>query len=334
MRKRILFVFIIVILTFIYLPSDEIKGYINPEYYVNLSSQEGSIQYGQHGFWLKRIYLGYNTKLSDKLSARVRFEMNGKAFSEDKMVPYVKNAHLKYKVNPEMSLSLGIIEPPSFNKVEKFWGYRYVEKVSPDLFKMASSRDFGISLDGKFGGNFIYSLMYGNYSSNKGEDNKGKAIYGRIGFDTKNFYGEFNGHFARDGGKDIKFFNVFAGLRNDLGRVGGGFSYRSDKKEGSDKKDFSTIYVLAALKFNDRMEFYSRYDHLGDKAFKNITSYYLPIMAKDYKARVLMGGVNIKLHKMVELNPNIKYVFYSGAGHPDGDLWFNISMKISFKSKF
>ena len=43
---------------------------------------------GQHGFWLRRVYLTYDRDISDKFKARVRFEMNsivGRAVSVDEL---------------------------------------------------------------------------------------------------------------------------------------------------------------------------------------------------------------------------------------------------------
>ena len=77
--------------------SDDIKGYIIPEYYSVASHHDGGegIQ-GQHGFWIRRIYFGYNAKLGHGWSARVRLEMNSPAFGEGKMEPYIKNARPIY----------------------------------------------------------------------------------------------------------------------------------------------------------------------------------------------------------------------------------------------
>jgi hypothetical protein len=312
--------------------ADDIKGYIIPEYYMIASHHDGDngIQ-GQHGFWIRRIYFGYNTKLGDGWSARVRFEMNSPAFGEGTMVPYIKNAHLKKDLGGGAALLVGIIEPPSFNKIEKFWGYRFIEKTAPDFFKFASSRDFGIALDGKTEGGLVYTLMYGNYGSNKGEDNAGKGIYARGGYEAKNFYVEANGHFANDNGKEIMYLTGFGGLKGDWGRFGIGYHHKSEKPEGGDSKNDGIISGFAAIKLGKDMEVFARYDHHTDLSFKDIGSY-VPIPAKQFEARYLMAGVSFKIHKMVKLSPNVKYVFYGGNNAPDGDFYFNLTAKVDFKT--
>ncbi|MCP4217580.1 MAG: hypothetical protein GY765_23260 [bacterium] len=317
--------------------ADDLKGYMIPEYYSVASHHDGEdgIE-GQHGFWLRRIYLGYNTKLGNGWSARVRFEMNSSAFESDKLYAYVKNAHVKKSIGGGASILAGIIEPPSFNKVEKFWGYRHIEKAAPDFFKLASSRDFGIALDGKTKSGLVYTVMYGNYSSNKGETDKGKAIYGRLGWEAKTSYLEANAHYAASGGKDILYLSLFGGLKGDWGRFGIGYHFKEEKPEDGEKKNNGIISAFAVAKVGKKMEVFARYDHLTDYNFKNIGDY-VPIPAKMFKARFLMAGLNVKVHKMIQLSPNVKYVFYEEdefGMKPDGDLHLNLTAKISFKTGF
>ncbi|MCP5109104.1 MAG: hypothetical protein GY950_37325, partial [bacterium] len=102
MRKRNVFVFIAALVIMLFTQygfGDSIKGYMVPEYYYVGShhSGEDGLQ-GQNGFWFRRLYFGYNTNLGDGWSARLRFEMTSPAFGEGKMVPSVKNAHIKKKL--------------------------------------------------------------------------------------------------------------------------------------------------------------------------------------------------------------------------------------------
>ncbi len=342
MFKKLIYVFIVmtVFLSFTQISySDYIKGYMIPEYYFVGSHHSGGEEAdgieGQHGFWLRRIYFGYNTKLSDKFSARVRLEMDSTAFSEGSLIPYVKNAHLKYKLNGGASLLFGIIEPPSFNKIEKFWGYRFVEKSAPDFFKMASSRDFGVAIDGKSKTGLVYTFMYGNFSSNKGEENKGKGLYGRLGYETKTMYAETNGYYAADNGKNISYLAGFLGLKGSWGRFGAGYYYRNEAPESGESSNTSIISVHGTKYLSKKMEIYARYDHFLKEGLKD-PSGYLPVSAKGQLPRFIITGLVFKVHKLVKLSPNVKYVFYGtpdGGGKPDGsDFYFNITAKVSFKS--
>ncbi len=334
--KKDIFLFLIAVLLLLSvqatLNADSINGYLIPEYYMVSGGNQASD--GQHGFWMRRIYFGYDTDLGDGWSARVRLEMNGKAFASDKMSPYVKNAHVQKKLSDSLSLIAGIVEPPSFNAIEKFWGLRQVEKTAPDLFKFASSRDFAAGLDGKTKSGLVYSLMYGNYSGEGGDANKGKAVYGRIGYDSKSLFLEANAHRAAAGGKDVTYLSLFAGLRGDWGRVGAGYSYKQESPAEGEDKDNGAISALAAVKIGKNSELYARYDHLTDLHFNDVGDF-LPIQAKENKARLLMAGLRLKLHKMIELIPNVKYVFYGQGegGKPDADFHILLTGMVSFKSE-
>ena len=313
---------------------DDIKGYMIPEYYVVGSNHNDSIE-GQHGFWLRRIYFGYNTDLGHGWSARLRIEFNSCAYEEATLVPYIKNAHLAKKLAGGLKLIVGIIEPPSFSKIEKFWGYRYIEKTAPDFFKFASSRDFGVALDGKTRGGLEYTIMYGNYGSNKGEDNKGKAIYGRIGYSTDSLFLDANAHYASDNGKNITYMTLFGGLKGNWGRFGVGYHYLDQAPEEGDSTSNGIISAFGVVKFSKKSEAFVRYDHLIHENFKNPGGY-VPIECANAKARFVIAGLNFKIHKMIQLSPNVKYVFYgkgdSGIEH-DSDFYINLTAKVSFKTK-
>jgi len=336
MKKSLLFSLLATILVLALTPAlsaDSINGYMLPEYYMVASGPE-SIE-SQHGFWLRRIYFGYDSDLGDGFSARVRLEMNGKAFAADKLIPYVKNAHIQKKLSKNLSLIAGIVEPPSFNMVEKFWDLRQIEKTPADFFKFASSRDFAAGLEGKSNGGLFYTLMYGNYSGEGDESDKGKAVYARIGFENNSLFIEANGHMAKSGTKDITFLSFFAGLKGSWGRFGAGYIYRNESPEAGNDQNSGAIHGLAAINLGKNAEFYARYDHLTDVNFRDIGDF-LPVLSKENKARLLMVGIRLKVHKMVELIPNIKYVFYSegtAAGKPDGDFHLLLTAKVSFKSE-
>ncbi|HDP95226.1 MAG TPA: hypothetical protein ENN40_07695 [Candidatus Aminicenantes bacterium] len=314
--------------------ADDIKGYILPEYYITGSNHNDAID-GQHGFWLRRIYFGYNTDLGNGWSARVRFEMNSPAFKEGTMDPYIKNAHLAGKLGGDLQLIMGIIEPPSFDRIEKFWGYRYIEKTAQDFFKFASSRDFGVALTGNTKSGLVYTVMYGNYGSNKGEDNKGKAVYGRIGYDSKSLFLDLNGYYAADNGKDYTNLTLFGGLKGDWGRFGVGYHYLDIAPETGDSTNNGIISAFAVVNMSKKSELFVRYDHLTNENFKNPGGY-VPIECANSKARFVIAGMNFRIHKMIQFSPNVKYVFFgegdSGIKH-DSDFYINLTAKIDFKTK-
>jgi hypothetical protein len=105
---------------------------------------------GQWGFWLRRGYLTFDVDVATKWSARFRLEVNspGDFESSAKMTPFVKDAWVARK-DKAHALYLGISPSPTFERVEGFWGYRAVEKTPLDLYRLGSSRDFGVAYRGK-----------------------------------------------------------------------------------------------------------------------------------------------------------------------------------------
>jgi hypothetical protein len=337
MRKKGALIFTVacsVLLTVSFSLADDISGYVIPEYYSAVSNHTGAdgIE-GQHGFWIRRIYLGYNTDLGSGWSARIRLEMNSPAYESFTLDPFIKDAWLKKKLGGGVTLAVGIMDPPSFDRIENFWGLRFIEKTPPDFFKLASSRDFGIALDGKTKGGLVYTVMYGNYSSNKGETNKGKGIYGRLGYEFKSGYVEANAHYAGDGNKNKTFLSLFGGLKGSWGRFGVGYNYYDEKPEVGNSQNTGIISGFAVVKISRKTELFARYDHFTDLNLKDIGEY-IPVPASQFDSRFLMAGLIFKVHDMIKVSPNVKYVFYSGDNAPDGDFYLNLTALIDFKSKF
>lgn len=318
--------------------SSKIHGYAIPEYYYVGShhtdgAEEGDLN-GQHGFWFRRIYFGYDFKF-DGYTFRVRFEGNSPAFEEATIGPFVKDLYLKKNIGGGNVLQLGIYSPPSFDKIEKFWGFRHIEKTALDLFKLASSRDTGIGISG--GKNFNYTIMYANFGSNKGEDNQGKGFFGRLGYETDSIYVEANGYFAADGSKDYTLFQAFAGLKGKWGNFGLNYAYKNQAQEGEDDKNTSLISAFGHVKISKKAKIVLRYDHFFDVNLKESTGY-LSFASTIAPARFIIAGIDIKLNKWLQFGPNIKYAFYgdpaeAGVDKPGSDFYVNLTGKIKFESK-
>ncbi len=314
------------------LKADDIRGYMIPEYYSVISSNSSEFQ-GQNGFWFRRIYLGYNSDLGGGWSVKVRLEMDSAAYEKDLVFPYIKNIHIKKKIGRGANLLIGLIEPPSFNKVEKFWGFRYIEKTPADFFKFASSRDTGIAINGKTEKGIVYTAMFGNYGSNKGEWNKGKAVYGRLGYEAKSFYTEVNGYHASDGNKKRSYLSFFGGLKGSWGRGGLVYNYLFERSGSVESRNNGIISGFAVINISNKTQVFARYDMLKDLNFNNIGGF-VPSLASEYKARYIMTGINLRVNGMIQFSPNFRYMFYSGDNAPKGDIYITLTAKVSFKSKF
>jgi len=93
------------------------------DYYHFTSAQDTiNVQY-QSGFWIRRIFLTFKADIADNFSSVINFEMNSPyGFDQSKsttLVPFVKDAYLKYKFY-DQALLMGIIPVPTYSVVEMF----------------------------------------------------------------------------------------------------------------------------------------------------------------------------------------------------------------------
>ena len=83
------------------------------------------------------------------MTTRLRLEMNSNGELEgENLTPYLKDAYLQWTYIGQQSVTLGIQPSATINWIEGFWGLRHIEKTPADLYRIDSSRDFGLSFDG------------------------------------------------------------------------------------------------------------------------------------------------------------------------------------------
>ncbi len=324
--------------------SGEIKGYMINEYYSVLSHHDEEIE-GRHGFWFRRIYFTYNNKLTDNIKMRLRFEMNspGDFVSSTTLNALVKDAYLNFKLSGQ-DVKVGIISPPTFDNIERVWGYRILEKTPLDLYRLRSSRDFGIALKGNLNSQktISYEAMFGNGSSNKAEIDKGKIFYGQLGFKPlEGLYLEAYGDYeTKSDNKTYYVYQGFISYTGSWGRVGIQYSKKHFKQEIEGDEDMEYDYKIfsafAVIKAADDLELIVRYDRaFGDgfeNSFQGSKISYIPF-ADNAVSNLFIGAVSWNATKNVWLIPNIKYVFYGEPDEgdkPSEDIYANLTLWFKF----
>ena len=133
---------------------------------------------GQHGLWFRRIYFTYDFTYNDKLTTRFRLEANSNGdFTGGDLTPYVKDAYLKWTYKGSQKLTFGIHPTLTFDWLDGFWGLRHIEKTPADLYRLDSSRDFGVTVDGPTPvDGLTYAVQFGNESGNGSETQEGKIL--------------------------------------------------------------------------------------------------------------------------------------------------------------
>ena len=327
--------------------SGQITGYMIGEYFYFAAHHTGNGEdglKGRHGFWFRRIYLTYDNSLSDSIKMRLRLEAASTAnlFESATLVPFVKDAYLSWKFTHSASLVAGIQSPPSFAQGETVWGYRSLEKTPLDLYRWTSSRDFGVSVKG--GKNIVYHAMFANGSANKSETDKGKKVYGSLGYKTGGFFIEAMAQYDRAKGRDDNLImQAFVSYQGEWGRLGFQFSHDSYKKKGADDaSNYNIASIFAIYKPSEKIDLIGRWDHnFGDgwkQSFNGAKVDYVPF-AKNHELDFFIAAISWQAHKNVWIIPNLKFAVYSENDFmkdeldyqkPGNDLYTNLTLWFKF----
>ncbi len=322
--------------------SGSIDGYMVAEYYYLLQHHDSTLE-GKNGFWFRRIYFTYNNKLSDTVKMRLRLETAspGQLGVSSLLIPFVKDAYLSFKLG-QSELIAGIQGPPSFEQLESVWGWRPLEKTPLDLQRWTSSRDFGVSLKG--GKNFVYHFMFANGSSNKAEIDKGKKIFGSLGYKNGGFFLEGMAQYERDTESkfDDTIAQLFSSYSGKRGRLGLQYSYRSYKPDSQGTLPYNIVSAFGVFSVGKSVELIARYDwSFGDgykKKFGGSKIEFIPF-AENHEFGFLVGAISWQVVKNVWLMPNIKYTAYKendilnkieGYSKPKDDVYGNLTLYFKF----
>jgi hypothetical protein len=301
------------------------SGYMFGDLYYAASHHDSNIE-GRNGFWFRRIYFTYDHGLNEEFAVRFRIEMNseGNFVSTANLEPYVKDAYLKWTRSGH-SVFLGISPTPTFEYFEDFWGYRSVEKTPPDLYRFASSRDFGVAVKGDLGSenNIKYHFMFGNGASTSGSDgNEGKKLMLALAYEfSSNFFVQGYGDWEERPGETNRYtFQGTMGYKLEKARLGFQILRQTRQTAGDDINLVQASgFVVADLQ--DNLAGFLRYDRLFDAVPDGQNIAYLPLV-NTAKANYLLAGVDFAPHAQVHFMPNVEFVFYNEINgvSPDADI--------------
>jgi hypothetical protein len=304
----------------------KISGLMFGDVYAVVAHHDPDVE-DQNGMWFRRIYLTVDHKQSSKFSARLRLESvspGGFDTTDRLLLPFVKDAYLKWKYTGEHSAIIGVSSTPTWNLIEPFWGYRHVEKTPLDMARFAGSRELGLAFKGKFGdgGKFGYHAML----ANGGDTNPGKRILGSLSMAPTEgvileAYADYDN---RADDTDIWTLQGFVGYAADWGRLGGQIARQALERGGAPdlKLDIVSGFAIIALK-ND-MDLVLRIDQAFDPNPRGDDIQYIP-MSPDADALFFLAGLDFEVTKFFSIVPNIEIVTYSdpvaGVETPDSDVY-------------
>jgi hypothetical protein len=186
-------------------PAGKISGLMFGDYYWyykwhqdQISNTDPTSVEGQHGLWFRRIYFTYDFSHSEALAARFRLEVNSNGeFAGGDLVPFVKDAYIRWTYHGKQQMTLGVHPSLTFDWLDEFWGLRHIEKTPADLYRLDSSRDFGVTFEGPAAVDGLdYGVQFGNESGNGSETQEGKIL-------------RFEGRYERDTGLALEGFYSF-----------------------------------------------------------------------------------------------------------------------------
>jgi hypothetical protein len=289
-------------------PSGKFSGLMFGDYYWYLdwhqdqiSSTNPTVVEGQHGFWFRRLYFTYDLAFTEKLTTRFRLEANSNGtFAGGNLEPYVKDAYLKWTYKGKQQVTLGIQPTLTFDWLEGLWGLRHIEKTPADLYRLDTSRDFGITFNGPAPiDGFSYGAQFGNDSGNGSEAQEGKILrvnarYERNpGIAVEGFYS----YGTRPASTNRHTAQGIAGLRNDVARVGLQYLWQ-ERRSGQDGIPDQTISVWSGF---------------GLPGAEGI-DYWL--LSSQSPFTMWIFGGEWYLHPSVRLSPNLELARYTNDPDP------------------
>ena len=317
-------------------PSGKFSGLMFGDYYWyyrwhqdEISSSNPNTVQGQQGLWFRRLYLTYDWSYNERLTTRLRLEANSDGqFEGGNLEPYVKDAYLKWTYRGRQQLTLGLQPSLTFDWLEGFWGLRHVEKTPADLYRIDSSRDFGVTAAGPVAVDGLqYAVQFGNDSGTGSEVDANKAvrIEGRYerksGIALEGFYG----YSSRPAGENRHTAQGFAGFRRDPVRLGAQFLWQ-ERQSGQAGAADQTIAVQSGFFIWDirpvKADAFVRIDHVSGARGGVETG--LPgadgidywLLSPEAPFTTWIVGGEWFLHPSVRIGPNLELVSYAHDPNP------------------
>lgn len=316
-------------------PSGKFSGLMFGDYYWYYDRHQDGISIsdstpveGQHGLWFRRIYFTYDFTYNEKLTTRFRLEANSNGdFTGGDLTPYVKDAYLKWTYRGGQKLTFGIHPTLTFDWLDGFWGLRHIEKTPADLYRLDSSRDFGVTVDGATPvDGLTYAVQFGNESGNGSETQEGKIlrVEGRYerhsGLALEGFYSLG----TRPDDENRQTAQGIAGFRTGAGRVGGQYLWQQ-RRSGLDDVPHQTIAIWSGFgvweflpkKANLFLRADSVTGHLDDleTGLPGAEGIDYWLLSSQSPFTTWIVGAEWYLHPAVRLSPNLEMVRY--ADEPD-----------------
>ncbi len=269
---------------------------------------------------LRRLFIGYDSKISENIKARVLVESKATTTTKegrfglaviygclewDNILPAIPNSKAR----------IGLIPTPIFALPEKTWGYRSVEKDALDLRGLGKVIDQGASFSGDFNKEKTagFTLMVGNGSGNKPVVDKYLEYYASV---YKKFWNnqitvEFLGDFMRKSPEaNQAFVRSFVSVEKPKWTFGAEVSQAFSEEEVSGEirqvnpLSFSVFLSNKLGALGENWRSFLRYDF-----YNPVTNYselgIYPSPSEHYEEHSYWMGLHYKMKEKINFMPNI-----------------------------
>ena len=283
--------------------------------------------------WIRRGYLIFDSELTKRLSGRIGFELNQNGdFDVFEFTGDIRDLYLQTAIGKHRVL-FGLSKTPTFNLIESFWGYRYVERTPLDVQGIAS-RDTGIAANGPIArdGSISYRAMLGTQLEFGNDSSDSGKWMGAISFEPNShwvieLYADFE-HPKRQL-NDRLTLQTFFGYKTDSARFG--LQYSNQDRGTDPGLEIASFFAISD--FAKRWSFLSRVDRLFEPSVRGEDIAYLPF-DPDANATLLILGVEARPYEFFSLVPNIEYIHYDDPPgpepRPENDLLVRLTFNLTF----
>lgn len=298
------------------------------DYYSVVKHSSSGID-GKNGFWIRRINVIYDHRVDKNLSAQFRLEAKdpGDFTTSSNMEPFVKDAWIRWEENG-YKFTFGLIPTPTTASAEDKLGYRPIEKTPIDLYRMGSTRDKGVSIQGPLGSNkgADFFLMIGDGSGTKSSTGDTKTVYGRIGYKVSEFWSTdlYADYWDKADGEDWKTYKAEVFYQGKKLKAGAMISRQERSYSKGEDLNLDVFSIYTEFKASARCSPFVRIDSLGDPVpdADKIEFWHLN---PDGKPTLLMVGVRCRVHEVLEIIPSFTTIRYKG-GSAGSDAMFRLTL--------
>ena len=287
---------------------------------------------GDTGLVLRRAYLTLNADFTTQLFGRARLEVNQAGdFIDDDFDAGLKDLYLGARLGHHR-LTAGLTSTPTFDRVEKAWGMRYLARTPMDLQGVAS-RDTGLALQGPLNasGSLAYRAMWAAPVEFGKDSNANDRVMGALTWSPSPawMFDLYSDYEQRDGPHDRRTLQFFAARQSADLRWG--LLYANQDREDDPPLELASIYAVLGLGADNAA--FLRVDRLIEASPRGDGIAYLPF-DPSAPATALFAGWERRCGRHFRLTPNavvIRYDRGDAAVRPETDVHLRLTLFVDFE---